>query len=54
MENKDNNGIIVKKKTSEAMLAARKRYYNIKKKMQNFKNAEGHIFGSITKIIKKK
>ena len=54
MENTDNKEIIVKKKTSEAMLAAQKRYYNKKKEIKNFKNAEGHIFVSITKIIKKK
>ena len=44
MENTDNKEIIVKKKTSEAMLAAQKRYYNIKKRKCRISRTQKGIF----------
>ena len=54
MENNDNNEIIVKKKTSEAMKASQKRFYKKNVKMKNFKNEEEHIPKNIMIIIKRK
>jgi hypothetical protein len=44
MEKTDNNEIIVKKKTSEAMKAAQKRYHNKKKENEEFQECRRAYF----------